>query len=151
MQKKDYNISIACDHAGFELKQAVKQYLSNNFTTVLDFGVQSADCSVDYPDFAKIVCQNVLQKKSDFGILVCGTGIGMSIVANKFRGVRCALCSDTYSAKMTRQHNDSNVLALGAKVVGVGLAIEIVECFLFSQFSNQKRHIDRIAKMENDN
>lgn len=139
-------IAIGCDHAAVKLKNTIKEHLIAHGFEVEDFGCFS-DASVDYPDYALKVAEAVAEQKSDKGILICGTGIGMSMAANKVRGVRCAHCSDTFSAKATRQHNDANVLALGERVVGVGLALEIVDCFVNTPFSNDERHIRRINKI----
>ena len=113
---------------------------------VLDFGVHD-DNPVDYPDYAVMVAENVAQGKAKRGILICGTGIGMSITANKVKGIRCALCSDTFSAKATREHNDANILAFGERVVGGGLAIDIVDAFINTEFSQAERHQNRIDKI----
>ncbi|MBE5731054.1 MAG: ribose 5-phosphate isomerase B [Clostridia bacterium] len=139
-------IAIGCDHAAVKLKNTIKEHLIAHGMEVEDFGCFS-DASVDYPDYALKVAEAVAEQKCDKGILICGTGIGMSMAANKVKGVRCAHCSDTFSAKATRQHNDANVLALGERVVGVGLALEIVDCFVNTPFSNDERHIRRINKI----
>lgn len=112
-----------------------------------DFGTYNRN-SCDYPDYAKLVCESILKQESQFGILICSTGIGISICANKFKGIRAALCSDSFSAKMCREHNNSNVLALGAKIIGEGLALNILETFLQTSFSNETRHMKRIAKIK---
>ncbi|MBR2967456.1 MAG: ribose 5-phosphate isomerase B [Clostridia bacterium] len=139
-------IAIGCDHAALKLKNTIKEHLASRGFEVEDFGCFTEQ-SVDYPEYALKVAESVASKKCDKGILICGTGIGMSMAANKVKGVRCAHCSDTFSAKATRQHNDANVLALGERVVGVGLALEIVDCFVDTPFSNDARHIRRIDKI----
>ena len=138
-------ISIGCDHGGYELKEYIKENLINKGIEVEDVGTNSKE-SVDFPIYAKKVSQNVQSKKSDLGILCCGTGIGISIAANKVPGVRAALCSDTFSAHATREHNDANILALGARVVGPGLALDIVKTFLGAKFEGD-RHLARINKI----
>lgn len=139
-------IAIACDHAAPALKATVAEHLKKKGITVVDFGTNTSD-SVDYPDYAIKVAEAVAAKEADLGILICGTGIGMSIAANKVKGVRCALCSDTFSAHATREHNDANVLAFGERVVGAGLALDIVDAFINTPFSNADRHIARINKI----
>ncbi|HCS95040.1 MAG TPA: ribose 5-phosphate isomerase B [Clostridiales bacterium] len=139
-------VAIACDHAALELKNAVKKHLTDRGFEVVDFGINEPG-SVDYPDYALPVAEAVAGGKADKGILICGTGIGMSICANKVKGIRCALCSDTFSARATREHNDANVLAFGERVVGGGLALDIVDAFLDTPFSNAERHVKRIDKI----
>ena len=139
-------IAIGCDHSGYELKCAICDHLKKRGIQFKDFGCNSTK-SVDYPDYALKVAHSVADKECEKGILICGTGIGMSITANKVKGIRCALCSDTFSSHATREHNDSNVLALGARVLGIGLALDIVDTWLDTEFSNGQRHIDRIAKI----
>ena len=139
-------VAIACDHAALELKNAVKKHLTDRGFEVVDFGINEPG-SVDYPDYALPVAEAVAGGNADKGILICGTGIGMSICANKVKGIRCALCSDTFSARATREHNDANVLAFGERVVGGGLALDIVDAFLDTPFSNAERHVKRIDKI----
>ena len=139
-------IAIGCDHAAVKLKDAVIEFLKSKGYEYVDFGASEGE-SVDYPDKAILVAEAVAQGKADKGILICGTGIGMSIAANKVKGIRCALCSDTFSAHATREHNDANVLAFGERVVGAGLAIDIVDTFLSTEFSGAERHARRIAKI----
>lgn len=141
-------IALGCDHGGFELKNTIVEHLSKKEIKVKDFGTYSTDAA-DYADFAVPVCEAVINGQADYGILICGTGIGMSISANKINGIRCALLSDVFSAKATREHNDSNVLAMGARVVGPGLALEIVDAYLGTAFSNAERHVNRINKIAN--
>ena len=141
-------IVIGSDHAGYELKAEVKKYLDEKNIPYKDVGAHSME-SVDYPDFAKEVGRPVASGKYDKGILICGTGIGMSIAANKVKGVRAALCHDVYSAKVTREHNNSNVLTMGARVIGIDLALEIVKTWLQTEFvgESQPRHQRRIDKI----
>ena len=138
-------IALGSDHGGFALKEEIKKYLAEKEIPFTDFGTDS-EASCDYPEFAEKVCRSVLSGESEKGILCCGTGIGMSMAANKIRGIRCALCSDGYSAEMTRRHNDANVLALGGRVIGPGLALEIVEIFLKTPFEGG-RHARRVSKV----
>lgn len=145
-------IAIACDHGGFKLKLAIEKYFEQNRITYRDFGAYD-EGSCDYADYAKQVALSVKEGQSDFGILVCGTGIGMSLAANKVKGIRAAVCTDYFSAKYTRLHNDANILCLGQRVVGEGLALELVEVFLNTKFEGG-RHAQRIAKIaeiENEN
>ena len=140
-------IAIGCDHGGINLKPVLIDYLKKNAIEFKDFGCFSTE-STDYNDYALQVSNAVANKEYDFGILICGTGIGMSIMANKVKGIRCGHCHDVFSAKMTRLHNDANVLALGERVVGPGLFLEIVEAFIFTEFSNDERHIRRVDKIK---
>lgn len=140
-------IAIGCDHGGYELKQEVIKYLEEHNLEYKDFGCYDTN-SVDYPVYAKKVANAVAGKEADKGILICGTGIGISIAANKVKGIRAALCHDCFSAQATREHNDANILAMGARVVGPGLALKIVDTFLNTPFSEDERHIRRIAQIE---
>ena len=140
-------IAIGSDHGGFELKQEIIKHLTKKGISFEDFGCFS-EASCDYTDYGKAVAEAVAAGKYEKGILICGTGIGISITANKIKGIRCALCSDCFSAEATREHNDANILALGGRVVGVGLALKIVDTFLNTPFSNEERHIRRISKIE---
>jgi len=142
-------IAIACDHGGLNLKNAVKEYLKTNGYDYVDFGTDST-ASCDYPDFALPAAEAVANGECDKGIVICSTGIGVSIVANKVPGVRCAHCHDAYCAKFTRLHNDANMLAMGEKVVGVGYALQIVEAFLTTQFEGgrHQRRVDKISEIE---
>lgn len=142
-------IALGCDHGGYELKLEIKKYLDEKGIGYKDFGCDSLD-SVDYPVYAKKVAKAILSGECDKGILTCGTGIGISITANKFKGIRAALCSDCFSAEATRLHNDANVLAMGGRVVGPGLAVKIVDTFLNTPFSGEERHKNRIAQMESE-
>jgi len=140
-------VAIANDHAGPALKAELLELLREGGFNVLDFGTDTTD-SVDYPDYAGKVADAVLGGTADAGILICGTGIGMSIAANRRKGIRAALCHDTFTAKATRQHNDANILVLGARVVGAGYAREIAQVFLGAEFSNEERHFNRIRKID---
>ncbi|MCL2847211.1 MAG: ribose 5-phosphate isomerase B [Firmicutes bacterium] len=144
-------IAIASDHAALKLKSAIVEYLTKKGLEVVDLGPQT-EIPCDYPDYAEKVAKKV-QKSSGalVGILICGTGIGMSITANKFKGIRAAVCSDTFSARMTRLHNDANILSIGERVVGLGLALDIVDAFITTEFSSEERHqkrVDKITKLE---
>ena len=140
-------IAIAADHGGYELKKELIRHLDELGLAYKDFGTYSTE-SCDYPEFARAAAEAVASGECDRGIVICGTGIGVSITANKVRGIRCALCGDCFSAEATRQHNDANMLALGARVTGPGLAMKIADTFLFTPFSNDERHIRRIGKIE---
>jgi ribose 5-phosphate isomerase B len=142
-------IAIACDHGGYGLKEKVKTHLEDLGYTVKDFGTNSLD-SCDYPDYAAPAAQAVAAGECDKGIVICTTGIGVSIVANKVHGVRCALCSDTLSAEMTRRHNDTNMLAMGAGIVGENLALAIVDKWLTTEFEGgrHQRRVDKITALE---
>lgn len=140
-------IAIGSDHGGFELKKEIMAHLDARGLEYKDFGTYS-DASCDYPVYGKAVANAVASGECERGIIICGTGIGISIAANKVHGIRAALCGDCFSAEATRQHNDANVLALGARVVGPGLALKIVDTFLDTPFSNGERHIRRIAMIE---
>lgn len=139
-------IAIGSDHGGFGLKRQLAVKLRELGHEVIDLGADSAD-SVDYPDFAKLVCARVLDGSAEYGILVCGTGIGMSMAANRHQGIRAALCGDEYSARMSREHNNANVLCLGDRVMGKGLAESIVEVWLSTSFAagRHKRRIDKFS------
>lgn len=137
-------IAIGSDHGGFDLKQMLVAKLAGQGHEVKDLGCESSD-SVDYPDFADQVCEQVNEGKVKYGILVCGTGIGMSMAANRYQGIRAALCHNEYSARMSREHNDANILCLGDRVLGKGLAESIVEAWLTTSFSGG-RHQKRIDK-----
>ena len=139
-------IAIACDHGAFDLKQKVSAHLSAKGYEVVDFGTHSKD-SCDYPDFAGPAARAVASGACEKGILLCTTGIGVSIAANKVKGIRCALLSDLMSARLTREHNDTNMMAIGAAVVGEGLALEIVDTWLDTEFSHNERHQRRIDKV----
>lgn len=142
-------IAVACDHGGLELKAAVLKYLAEHGHEARDFGTCTAD-SCDYPDFALPAAEAVASGACDRGILICSTGIGISIAANKVKGIRCAHCHDTYSAKYTRLHNDANMLAFGQKIIGEGLMLEIVDVFLNTGFEGgrHQRRLDKISAIE---
>ncbi len=140
-------VALGCDHSGYELMKEVISYLEERNIPYINFGTDS-EASCDYPVFAKQVGTEVAKGKCEFGILICGTGIGISIAANKIKGVRAALCHDCFSAQATRLHNNANILALGGRVVGSGLAIKIVDIFLNTPFSGEERHSRRIAQIE---
>lgn len=141
-------LALACDHGGYELKQEIINYLNSKNIKFVDFGCTSID-AVDYPEYGKKAALAVANGECDKGIVICGTGIGISISANKVPGIRCALCHDCFSAAATREHNNANMLALGARVIGVGHALKVVETFLNTPFSNDERHIRRIEQIEN--
>ncbi len=140
-------IALGCDHGGYPLMKEVIKYLEKEGIEYKNFGTFSEE-SCDYPVYAKLAANAVASGECDKGILICGTGIGISITANKIKGIRCALCHDCFSAKATREHNDANMMAMGARVVGPGLAVEIVKNFLNTEFSNDERHIRRIKQIE---
>jgi ribose 5-phosphate isomerase B len=139
-------LAIASDHAGLALKESLKGTLTRLGVGFVDLGTHS-EASTDYPDYAHAVASGVADGRFSLGVLVCGSGIGMSMAANRHRGVRAALCTDPYCARMARQHNDANVICLGSRVVGVGLAEEILQAFLSGEFE-AGRHIGRVAKIE---
>ncbi len=142
-------IAIGCDHGGYELKKEIIGYLEKANVPYKDYGTDGND-AVDYPDYAKTVCQAVLDGEADKGILICGTGIGISIAANKIKGIRAALVHDVFSAEATRLHNDANVLCMGGRVIAGGLAIKITDTFLNTAFSGEERHSRRISKIEGE-
>lgn len=142
----DELIAIGCDHAGFALKGKLMRYLGERGFRLKDMGTYSEE-SCDYPDIALALGRAVVSGECARGILICGTGIGMSIAANKIAGIRAACCSDTYSARFTRLHNDANVLCIGARVVGEGLAADLAEIFLTTPFENSGNHPRRVAKL----
>ena len=142
-------IAIASDHAGYRLKVAIIEHLKNRGESYRDFGCDS-EASVDYPVYGKKVAEAIVKGDCEKGILICGTGIGISIAANKVKGIRAAVCGDCYSAEATRLHNDANILAMGARVVGEGLAEKIVDTFLDTPFSGEEKHARRIGMIEED-
>lgn len=143
-------IAIACDHGGYALKEDVKQHLIEAGYEVKDFGTNSLD-SCDYPDYAAPAAQAVAAGECEKGIVICTTGIGVSIVANKVDGIRCALCSDLLSASLTRQHNNTNMLAMGAGIIGKNLALAIVDIWLTTEFEGgrHQRRVDKVMAVEN--
>lgn len=140
-------IALGSDHGGYDLKEVVKEHLQKRGFEVKDFGTYSKE-SCDYPDFGRAVAEAVASGECEKGIVICTTGIGISIVANKVKGIRCALCSETTSARLTREHNDANMLAMGGGLVGDLLALEIVDTFLDTKFSEMEKHSRRISKIE---
>ena len=142
-------IAIGCDHAGCEMKKYIIDTLSEKGFEFVDMGCDGSPC--DYPVIAESVCNEVLSGKCEKGILICGTGIGMSIAANKIQGIRAALCSDSFSTKFTRLHNDTNVMCMGARTLGIGLGAELAEIFLTTGFEGgrHQRRIDMIPELEN--
>lgn len=140
-------IAIAGDHAGFELKQAIVAYLNKQNVDLIDLGTDTGDVPSDYPDFAEIVANAILSGRAERGILVCGSGVGVSIAANKFKGIYAGLCHDTYSARQGVEHDQMNVICLGARIVGIELAREIVTAFLKAKFQGEERFLRRFNKV----
>jgi ribose 5-phosphate isomerase B len=142
---------LACDHGGYELKEIIKEHLINKGYSIMDIGTHSIE-SVDYPDYGKGAAEAVASKEVDRGIVICGTGIGISMAANKVKGIRCALCTDTYMARMSRLHNNSNMLALGNRVIGSGLALDIVDVWLETDFEGgrHEKRVNKIMEIENN-
>ena len=139
-------IVIGCDHAGFGLKNLVIDHIQSKGHEVINVGTDST-ASCHYPIFADALCKKILSGEAELGILICGTGIGMSIAANKHKGIRAACCSDTFSARLTREHNDANVLCFGERVVGAGLALDLVDAFLEAEYLNNGNHVVRVAML----
>lgn len=139
-------LAIGCDHGAYEYKETLKEMLTEEGYEVTDCGCYSP-ASVDYPDIAEKTANMVVNKEVDFGIVLCGTGIGISIAANKVNGIRCGLCTDTTMARLTREHNNANMLAMGARILGIEVCKDIVHTFLNTEFSNGERHINRINKI----
>lgn len=142
-------LALGCDQAGYGLKQEIMKYLDEKGIEYKDCGAYSED-PVDYPVYAKAVVKEIQSGTCEKGILICGTGIGISITANRYKGIRAALCGDCFSAEATRLHNDANILAMGARVVGPGLAVKIVETFLNTPFSGAERHARRIRMIDEE-
>ena len=140
-------IALGCDHGGYELMQEVIKYLEEHGLEYKNYGTYSTD-SCDYPDYAKKVAEAILAGECEKGILICGTGIGITIAANRYEGIRAANCTNSFMTEATREHNDANILGMGARVIGVGTALKIVDTFLNTPFSNDERHKRRIAKIE---
>jgi len=140
-------IALGSDHAGFEMKGALAKHLGELGRQVVDVGTYSAD-PVDYPDFAEAVGKAVLDGRADRGVLICGSGVGASVAANKIRGIRAGLCHDSYSAHQGVEHDDMNVLVLGARVIGLALARELVSAYTSAKFSNEERHVRRLNKVK---
>lgn len=139
-------IAIGCDHGAYEYKETIRKMLEEEGYMVTDCGCYS-EASVDYPDIAQKTASLVQTGEADTGIVLCGTGIGISIACNKLKGIRCALCTDTTMARLTREHNNANMLAMGARIIGIELAKDIVHTYLETPFSNDERHIRRIEKL----
>ena len=147
------NIVLGCDHAGYNIKDKVAEHIRELGHPVIDVGTNSTD-SCHYPVYASAACKKILDGQADLGILICGTGIGMSIAANKHKNIRAACCSDVFSARLTREHNNSNILCFGERVVGIGLALDIVDAFLSAEYINGGNHLTRLAMIsdiENNN
>ena len=142
-------IALGSDQGGYGLKQEVIKHLQEKGLEYKDYGSYD-EKSCDYPVYAKKVANAIVSGECDKGILICGTGIGISIAANKVKGIRAALCHDVFSAQATREHNDANILAMGARVIGPGHALKIVDTFLETEFSNEERHVRRVGMIEND-
>jgi RpiB/LacA/LacB family sugar-phosphate isomerase len=140
-------IAIGADHAGFELKQNLAAYLRELGNDVIDLGTTSTE-PVDYPDYAEAMGKAVLENRADRGVLVCGSGVGASVAANKIPGIRAAVCHDTYSARQGVEHDDMNVLVLGARIIGVELARQLVRNFLAANFTHEERHVRRVGKIK---
>jgi ribose 5-phosphate isomerase B len=150
MEVFNMKIGIGSDHGGYRLKEDIKKYLEEKGIEYVDFGADSANTSVDYPKFGLAVAEAVVNKEIDKGIVCCGTGIGISLAANKVPGIRCAVVSDTFSAKMSRAHNNANMLSLGERVLGRGLALEIVEAWLNEEFEGDRhqKRVDMLSEIE---
>jgi ribose 5-phosphate isomerase B len=145
-------VSIGCDHGGFDLKLVIVEWLTNNQYFIIDLGNEVYNVDDDYPDFAEKVARNVISGESDKGIIICGSGVGACITANKIKGARASVCHDTYSARQGVEHDNMNILCLGARVIGEKLAIELVSAFLDATFLNESRYnkrLEKIKKLEN--
>ena len=140
-------IALGSDHCGYDLKILIKEHLEKKGYECRDYGCNSKE-SCDYPDFGRAAAEAVASGECDRGIVVCTTGIGISIAANKVKGIRCALCTNPYLAKMTRLHNDANMLSMGAGIIGPNLTMDIVDMFMNTEFSNEEKHVRRISKIE---
>ncbi len=140
-------VALAADHAGYELKQNLLAHLKQQGYDVLDLGTDTGDVPSDYPDFAERIANTILSGKAERGVLVCGSGVGASIAANKFHGIYAGLCHDTYSAHQGVEHDNMNVICVGSRVIGVELAREIVTCYLQAKFSGEERHVRRVGKV----
>ena len=143
---RNMKIAMANDHGAYTYKLEIKKMLEQEGYTVIDCGTNSEE-SVDYPDYAKACAEKVLSKEADLGIVLCGTGIGINIAANKIKGIRCGLCTNTTMARLTREHNDANILALGQRTTGIETCKDIVHTFIKTPFSNGERHKQRIEKI----
>ena len=144
-------IAVGCDHGGFEHKNAIAEHLKERGFEVVDYGIHE-NVSVDYPDIASKLCEGILGEKANLGILVCGTGIGMSLAANKIKGIRASLCADHFSTKYTRLHNDANIMCMGARTLGVGVGLELAEIFVDTPFEGGRHalRVDMIREMEEE-
>ena len=140
-------IVLGCDHAGVEIKDAVIAHIKSKGHEVVEVGTYTTD-SCHYPIYASAACKKILEGECELGILICGTGIGMSIAANKHKGIRAACCSDVFSARLTREHNDANMLCFGQRVVGIGLALDLVDAFLGAEYANSGNHVTRVAMLK---
>ncbi|MCB0232855.1 MAG: ribose 5-phosphate isomerase B [Anaerolineae bacterium] len=140
-------IAVAADHAGYEVKEVVADHLRSEGYEVLDLGVDTADVPSDYPDAAAAVAQAIRTGEAERGVLVCGSGVGVSVAANKFPGIRAAICHDTYSAHQGVEHDQMNVLVLGGRIIGAALARELVDAFMAAEFSGEERHVRRVDKV----
>ncbi len=148
-RKKEMKIALGADHGGYLLKETIKKHLEKQGYETIDYGTNSAE-SVDYPDYAEKAARGILVGEAERGILVCGTGIGICIAANKVRGIRCATVSDVFSAKKCREHNNCQIIALGERTIGAGLALELVDAFLAAEFEGDRhqRRVDKINSIE---
>ncbi len=140
-------IVLGCDHAGVEIKDAVIAHIRSKGHEVIEAGTYTTD-SCHYPVYASAACKKILSGECELGVLICGTGIGMSIAANKYKGIRAACCSDVFSARLTREHNNANVLCFGQRVVGIGLALDLVDAFLDATYANSGNHLTRVAMLK---
>jgi len=140
-------IALGADHAGYHLKTELRHWLAQEGYEVVDVGAHAREAADDYPDYAAAVGRAVLQGEADLGVMVCGTGVGSSIALNKLEGIRAAVCGDTFSARLSRAHNDANVLCLGERVVGLGLAVEVLRTWLEASFCDEERHRRRLGKI----
>lgn len=142
-------IAVGCDHGGFELKEGLKPYLESKGIEISDLGTHSEE-SVDYPEYASAVAREVLESKADCGVLICGTGIGIGIAANKIHGIRCAIVHDEFTAKMCKQHNNANIISMGGRVIDLDMAKKIVDAYLQAEFEGgrHQRRVDEMMKLE---
>lgn len=141
-------IAIACDHAGFALKATIAKVVADLGHEIINLGTDNPDVPVDYPDIAEAIGKTIQSEEADRGILICGSGVGGAIAANKMKGVRASVCHDSYSAAQGVEHDDMNVLCLGGRIVGTALATELVKAFLFASFSGEERHVRRLNKVK---
>ncbi len=140
-------VAMGCDHGGYSLKSRVRAVIEGCGETVIDCGTDSGDCAVDYPDYARKVAEAIVAGKAERGVLICGSGVGISVAANKVPGIRAAICHDTYSAHQGVEHDAMNVLCLGARIIGEELAGELVRAFLGAKFTKEERHVRRLNKV----